>query len=375
MRRTTQAELGSEIRTLLRNGTAALTDATFQNPVSHYTDPVHLAHEVNTVFKHCPLVFGHASELPAPHDFVARDLAGVPVLVVRQDDGSIAAFMNVCRHRGAKVTLETCGHRSAFSCPYHAWTYRLDGSLARITNEADFGTVDKSEMGLVSLAAEERHGLVWLMLTPGQPIDVATFLGEILDDELAAYGLDGFVIDRSKRLPVATNWKVVVDGFLETYHLGVLHRTTIGPHIRSNLAPFRSFGPHGCMTAVRTSFDRVLDDPDGDAGPHLVNAYQVFPNTVLVWSGIHMELWLSFPTDDPGVTDVTVQVLGRADHVDAAPEYFDKNWTVVTDTVLTEDFVVGASIQVGFTSGAQTHLTFGRNEPGVQHFHRSLQSF
>lgn len=374
MQRSTRDRLASEIRGHLRDRSAAKAPEVATNPVSDYTDGRHLEREIDGLFRRFPVVFGHASEVASPRDVATRDLAGVPVLVARQDDGSVAAFLNVCRHRGAKVVVEPCGRHAAFTCPYHAWTYRLDGSLARITNAADFGEVDPSDMGLVRLAAEERHGLLWIMLTPGVPIDVAAHLGDELDDELATYGLGGFVVERSHRTTAPMNWKVVVDGFLETYHLGVLHRTTIGPHIRSNLAPFRPLGPHGCMTAVRTSFDRILDDPSADPAPHLVHAYQIFPNTVLVWSGYHFEAWLTFPTDRPETSDVTVQVLGRAAHVAETTDYWDKNWQVVRDTVLTEDFTIGESIQRGFRSGAQAQLTFGRNEPGVQHFHHWLRT-
>jgi phenylpropionate dioxygenase-like ring-hydroxylating dioxygenase large terminal subunit len=373
MRKETQEQLANEIESYWRAGSTALVEETYRNPVADYTDPTRLRAEMQLLFRTCPLVVGHCAELPLPRDFVARDVAGVPILVVRQDDGTIITFLNVCRHRGSKVTVEDCGHRGVFTCPYHAWSYRLDGSLLNVSNPDDFGEVIREDHGLVRLATEERHGLIWAVLVPGSTIDVGKFLGDELDDELASYGLDGFAVERSHTTSVQTNWKVIVDGFLETYHLGFLHSTTIGPHVKSNLAPFRSFGPHGCMTAVRNSFERTLTNTSGDPGPHLINAYQIFPNTVLVWSGIHMEAWMSFPQrDQPGASDVTVKVLGRADHVSAETDYWEKNWQVVTNTVLTEDFVVGAGIQQGFSSGAQTHLTFGRNEPGVQHFHKSI---
>ena len=377
MQRHTQEQLAVEINGFLRTGTTAMAGDVYQNPVTDYTDAQHLARETSELFRTYPIVVGHRSECSAPRDFFARDIGGVPVLVVRQHDGSIGAFLNVCRHRGSKVMIEACGQRSVFSCPYHAWSYRLDGSLVGVPNHDDFGEIDRAELGLVRLPVEERHGLIWVVLTPGGSIDVAGHLGEELDDELDGYGLDGFLVERSNTTSVAANWKVVVDGFLETYHLGVLHRTTIGPHIRSNLAPFRSFGRHGCMTAVRTSFDKVRDvEPArADLRPHLVNAYQIFPNTVLVWSGIHMEAWLSFPeTNHPGRTDVTVKVLGAAEHLAQETDYWNRNWEIVTDTILGEDFTIGRGIQQGFSSGAQTHVRFGRNEPGVQHFHQALRA-
>lgn len=377
MRRETQEALAAEINRMLETGTTTMAAGVMQNPVAEYTDPNRLADE-HEFLRLVPIVAGRSSQLPNPKDFITIDIVGVPILLVRQNDDTLRAMLNVCRHRGSKVTFEPCGNRTVFSCPYHAWSYRSDGSLLSISHENDFGDVEHDELGLTELAVEERHGFIWVLPTPGKPIDVAAFLGAELDDELAGYGLEGFVVERSSTSEVATNWKVVIDGFLETYHLNILHRTTIGPHIRSNVAPFRSFGPHGCMTAVRTNFDKVRhDDLDStNLTPYLVNAYQIFPNTVLVWSGVHLEAWLSFPgplaNDGAGVSTVTVHVLGAETHVQTEPEYFEKNWDVVKSTVLGEDFLVGAAIQLGFSSGAQTHVTFGRNEPGVQHFHQSL---
>ena len=371
----TQRELAQQVVTFLESGSTSMAADVFHNPVADYTDVHHLQLETTNLFRVDPLLIGHASQCANPRDFLTRDVAGVPVLVVRQRDSSLAAFLNVCRHRGSKVEFDACGQRNSFSCRYHAWTYRLDGSLASVPHSDDFGPLDRAKHGLVALPVVERHGLVWVGLTPGTGIDVAAHLGPELDAELASYGLEGFVVERTETRTIDLNWKVVIDGFLETYHLGVLHRTTIGPHIRTNVAPFRSFGAHGCMTAVRTSFDKIRyeDLATVDAGQHLVHAYNVFPNSVMVWSGKHMELWISYPvTGHPGHTNVTVHVLGEKSHVAEDPGYFDRNWIVITDTVLTEDFMIGQSIQQGFTSGAQTHVTFGRNEPGVQHFHRSL---
>ncbi len=373
MQPATQKKLAEEIRAHLRTGSTALADAVLRNPTSEYIDPDHLRRELRDVFANAPVVVAHASELALPNDFVAVDVAGSPLLLIRQADGNVGAFLNVCRHRGSKVATEPCGHRSVFTCPYHAWSYRPNGDLLHVPHANDFGAISREDYALVALPAEERHGLVWVTLTAACPIDVAGFLGPELDAELASYGIERFAVDRTHQVDVATNWKVIIDGFLETYHLGVLHRTTIGPHIRTNLAPYRAFGPHGCMTAVRTSFDRPGTDPHADPGPHLVNAYQIFPNTILVWSGVHFEAWTAFPrVDDPSMSDVTVRVLGRADHLTEATDYWDRNWEVVTSTVLGEDFTVGASIQQGFAAGAQPYVTFGRNEPGVQHFHRSL---
>jgi phenylpropionate dioxygenase-like ring-hydroxylating dioxygenase large terminal subunit len=345
------------------------------NPVAEYTDPRRLAQEQDVLFRHTPVVVGHASQCPEPYDFVTCELAGIPVIVTRQPDRSLRAFLNVCRHRGCRVTFEECGHRGSFTCPYHAWGYRADGSLATIPYEDGFAGLDRREMGLVALPVQERHGLVWVVLTPGGTIDVAAHLGE-LDEELGSYGLEGFVVERSTLLPAPFNWKLVVDGFLEVYHLRFLHAATIAPYIMTNLAPFEPIGHHGRMVAVRTSYAaaRAEQADQLDLMPEVAVIYQIFPNTILIWQADHFETWFVSPAgDDPAGSTSLVQLLTpRPTASDDEQRHWDRNWKVLMDTVAQEDFVASTAIQRGFGVGAQTHLTFGRNEPALQHYHRTL---
>ena len=208
-----------------------------RNPVAQYIDRHAGAEKAEVVL---PLSRGGGPPLAVRggRGLLHRDVVGVPVLVSRQDDGSLKALLNVCRHRGSLVTFEECGNRRSFTCPYHAWTYRADGSLSNIPYDEGFEGLDRSTMGLVELPVEERHGLIWVVLAPGQPIDVASHLGA-LDEELASYAIGDYLVERSTILRADLNWKIVVDGFLETYHLRFLHSSTVGPYIKTNLAPSR----------------------------------------------------------------------------------------------------------------------------------------
>lgn len=367
MRTEGQARLKAEVDHYLATGTTAMAETEYRNPVAVYADAGHLAAE-HAVLRSSPLVVAHGSEVPNPGDFVTNDLSGVPVLVVRQSDGSVKAFVNLCRHRGSPVALEPSGCERRFTCPYHAWTYKLDGSLGAIPNEEGFPGVDRAEMGLVALPCEVRHGLVWVMVTPGAVIDVAGFLGAELDAELASWTIDGFVVERSTTLTEDANWKLIVDGFLETYHLRFLHAATVGPYIHSNLSPFQSYGPHG-----RSGFARTRYSPDDDR-PTMYNLgviYQIFPNTVLVWQSTHFERWTMYPhATDPGRSVSYTSILapeGRSDDVGL----WDRNWKILLSTVQEEDWPVARATQSGFAANAMDSFVFGRNEPALQHFHRS----
>src|SRR5262249_32809044 len=149
---------------------------------------------------------------------LAFELCGVPVLLARGRDGELRAFLNVCRHRGARLLVEqgTVCRKQSLVCPYHAWTYRLDGTLAGMPRSEAFPCLDRAELGLRKLPIAVRHGLIWIVLDPSHegPLDVTTHLGE-LDHELEAIGLARHRFYRQHAVRRATNWKLIVDAFLE----------------------------------------------------------------------------------------------------------------------------------------------------------------
>jgi len=199
-----------------------------------------------------------------------------------------------------------------------------------------------------------------------------------LDAELGAFGLDQYVEERHVWLKDRLNWKLVVDGFLEAYHLPILHPKTAGRLIRARPAPFEKFGQHGRMVAVRKSFEQYMDADvaEIDLLPHIAIVYQIFPNSILVWQGGHFEFWSASPeTSDPEFSASRVSLLApSAEQAKGRAEHWDKNWDVLMQTVEDEDFPIGRDIQKGFATGFQDFVVFGRNESALQHFHRTLHS-
>lgn len=158
-------------------------------------------------------VLGHGSEIPDPGCFMVRDLLGESLLVVRDESGAVRAYYNVCRHRGSRLYAED-GRASHLVCPYHAWGYRLDGSL-RSAAALPAG-LDKSRFGLCKVPVHDVAGLLVASLT-GSP-DV----GQTLDREFAAglryHGIDRARIAARRSYPTRGNWKLVIENFIECYH-------------------------------------------------------------------------------------------------------------------------------------------------------------
>jgi len=139
------------------NGTTDLGDTLWREPVSHYFSRARFDAEI-ALLRRSPIPFCPSAALPEPGSFIARTAAGTPLLVVRDNEGVVRAFINACRHRGMQVASgEGCS--KTFSCPYHAWTYGLDGRLRGIPGEDAFPDIDKATHGLVPLSAREAGGL------------------------------------------------------------------------------------------------------------------------------------------------------------------------------------------------------------------------
>src|SRR5205814_8681 len=148
--------------------------------------------------------------------------------LVRDRRGAARAFLNVCRHRGAKVA-HGCGNAKAFSCPYHAWSYDLSGKLTFVPDERNFPGLEAERRGLRPLPVAEKHGMIWVIPTPAADgatsFDIDPWLGE-LGPELGGYGLERYHHYETRTLVEPMNWKLVEDTFLEGYHIGFLHQKT-----------------------------------------------------------------------------------------------------------------------------------------------------
>jgi nitrite reductase/ring-hydroxylating ferredoxin subunit len=367
-----QNQLFEEIRGYMAANATRLAPEDMHHRALAYYGAEHFARE-QALLRRQPLVVGHSGALARPGDCLAHDDAGAPIAMIRQEDGGLKAFLNICRHRGARPCPAGASHRPMMVCPYHAWTYALDGRLTSVPAQA-FPSVDLGAHGLVELPCEERHGLIWVVPTPGAAIDVARHLGP-LDGELASFGMGDLVLERDTVLAASINWKFVLDGFLEVYHIPKLHAGSIAPWIFGKYSPFDAFGRHGRLVGVRKSF-RGIRDAEFDSASFLAHVavnYQIFPNTIAVWQGDHFEIWTAYPGATPGGCVVRVQSLvTRAMAGDAHRSRWDRNWKVLIDTVVAEDWPMSEQVQrsLPFAPGGQ--VVFGRNEPGLQHFHRAL---
>ena len=377
MKRETQLELARVLQAYARDGSTALAPDVFRNPVAAYSDPARARLERDRLFRGQPLFMGLSCRLRNPGEFLTEEIAGVPVLLVRGQDRALRAFANICRHRGAPVA-SGCGQARVFACPYHGWTYGLDGKLAGIPEAESFPGIDKASHGLTPLPVGEGHGMIFVRLLPGAPleIDIGAHLSG-LRDEFDAYRFAGYSYFASEWMAPAINWKFGIDTFLEAYHLPALHRTTVAPLIRGNLGAFDGYGDHGRMTFLRFSSSAWDGKPDAEweVLPHIIAVYRLMPNTILVFQSDHLETWRMIPGETPDRSRIEFAFYTPEPVTTAkARAYWKKNYDLAIKTVLDEDFALGERMQRGFMSGLQAEVIYGRNEPALIHFHQCLRA-
>lgn len=376
MRHEDQVAVGQKLLRYLDEESTAMANGVYANNVSDYICPKQADAEKEQFFRKGPINIGLSCLVPKPGDFMTHDLTGVPILLVRRQDGLLGAFLNVCRHRGTRVA-EGCGNARVFTCPYHAWSYGADGKLRGRPDERSFVGYDKDKIALRPLPVVEKYGMIWVAPAPGPMFDIDQLLGG-LERDLAAYKLDGYHHYETRVLRRQLNWKMVIDTFLETYHLQFLHAKTIYPILHSNLATFDAFGRNLRMIAARRTIEQLRTTPQEEWNiiPLTAVVCVLFPNTAFIMQGDHLETWHVYPSGD-GVNESTMRVSFYTPEpaaTEKAKRYWNKNFDLLMATVEEEDFPMAEGIQRGFHSPAQEAIHFGSNEPALQHFHKSVKA-
>ena len=341
-------------------------------PLSAYTDESRFTEERQVVFFESPIAIALSLELPNAGDFQTQTVMGLPLLLTRDRDRKAHCFINVCRHRGAKVCSEDNGNQTRFSCPYHAWTYSNQGKLIGVYGEDSFGEVDRATMGLTELTCEERAGVIFACLTPSLQFDIDAWLGEFAE-KLGTQKLADWHL-YTERFLDGSGWKATMDGYLEVYHHDSVHGKTVGPHTVGNLLVHDTYGAHQRMAFARKNIHELNDRPpeSWDNPESFIRVvHSVFPNlSISAILGGQCLVGFIYP-GETSATTLTRQLILSA----AAPTTEDEQAAVETFSQMTlqavrdEDYALVATVQSGLGSGANDSFLVGRNEPAVQHYH------
>ena len=367
----TSSEEREIIRHLLdlteQNSTQMLPDVAV-NPVSNYTDPAKLEQEIDVLFRTFPIAIAHRSQLAEPGDFVTHDDTGVPIIVTRTESGEVKGHLNVCRHRGARIEDRACGNARRFTCPYHAWTYDLEGALRGMPQPFGFDSVDRAERGLVEIPAYEHHGLIWVVPSPLEyDIDMEAWLAP-LDEQLTGLDLGSHVVFETWALHRDMSWRLALEGFQESYHFCSAHRESACSNYLDNQSVWADYGPHVRHSVPLPSMLDLRDVPEDDweYRRHFMTQNFVFPANFVQSMTDHVYIHTIIPTGVGTCVFQCMMLVPEAPATEKAERYWRANYDVVR-RVFDEDFTIGEGIQRNFATGVNDTFVFGRYECGL-HF-------
>ena len=347
----------------------------FHIPTSRYTDPERLERE-QQVLRSLPTPVAHVSQLASPGSCLVHDALGVPILLVRGRDGALRAMLNVCRHRGTRLIESPgfCKVRKGFHCVYHGWTYDLEGALTHVPREELFPSLDKSCLGLTSLPVLERFGFVWVVAKPHEEYDFDTFL-DPLEPDLAPLGLESHVVFRRAMTTAKTNWKVVMEAFLDGYHVRHLHKNTVGPYFEGHQSYSELAGPHVRAVVGRGGFKEAVEKGEvEDIREVATPTYVFFPNTIFVAQPGFVSRATAYPL---GLDEIYWEhdlIIPEEPKTEKLRAHWELNYELIQNGVFkNEDLWVCQQIQSGLGSDANDRFTYGAEEAPIEWWHTELE--
>jgi choline monooxygenase len=359
-------------------GTTDEGDA-WREPVQNYLNPTRFTHELDTL-RAFPSVYLPSAAIPNAGDHAERVTFGVPLFAVRGRDGRARVFRNSCRHRGmALVEGPGCSH--ALVCRYHGWTYRLDGSLSHVPHPDAFPDLDMSARGLVEVESREVDGLIIIgplqsPATDSRRRQVESAMAALADgspwrDKLLP--AERLVVVRPTVRPM--NWKVLVEQFLEGYHIRTTHKDTFYPIQYDDLNVVEAFGPNTRITFPYKNIERLRDRPESTwtVDHRVTYVYHLFPN-VMFATFPNQALVITIDPIDIEHSTVTIYAMVTPKVIERAsadPEAAAGARSLLNDGGV-EDNEMSEGVQRGLHAGANEFVEFGRHESAIGRFHANL---
>ncbi|SCW72227.1 Phenylpropionate dioxygenase, large terminal subunit [Sphingobium faniae] len=348
--------------------------------VSHdiYTDPIRWEAE-RALLRTVPQLAGLSIQIQQAGDVLTFDHVGPQIMVIRQEDGGLKAFLNMCTHRAARI-VQDCGRIKRLTCPFHAWTFGLDGKLKAVPGKEFFDAAMLGSRDLIEVPVAEWAGLIFVRATAGgDPIVVEDWLGGYAD-HVKDFDLANAAYIDTGRLEVRTNWKYAIDTFSENYHLPALHTSSFGLDYVPNLLHYDAFGPHHRFALANKSFRATVGCEEAKWNdPDVAVIGFIFPNLILSMAptptGRHnLQLTRVYPgsaVDRTFSLTMTVALPGADSEEDIAFARATHDNILIINAQ--EDYLLAADAQRNLQFAPEDFMVlYASIEPAVQDFHRHL---
>lgn len=327
------------------------------------------------IFRRFPVPVTLAALLPEAGSIIAVEAYGMPLLVSRTRDGEVNVFVNSCQHKGAKLIEDCAVHsQSRMTCPYHAWTYGIDGKLIGVARADMFAGLDKSQRSLKRLPACVFGGVVYAQLDGGDP-DYSHLSDQIAADFTALGIADGHIYGR-QTFELKANWKVVLEPFLEGYHVQRLHAASIGNLFVDAPNIVDLFGANIRQVSGRIDYEPAMLDEDTEANIHklVTHAYTAFPNVVIVTSQYYTSVMILMPRDVDHTTVHYFMLTPGPATTPKAEEVFNRSYELIISVFGGEDFRAAEISQAGLATGVPEEIVYCGLEANIVHYYEALEA-
>ncbi|NBW75640.1 MAG: aromatic ring-hydroxylating dioxygenase subunit alpha [Sphingomonadaceae bacterium] len=359
-------------------------------PAARYTSPEYFALEQAHIFRKSWLFAAHIDEIPEPGCFMRWNNAGEPLIIVHGMDGTVRAFYNTCRHRGAPVVTVDRGKSPRLMCGYHNWTYKTDGSLVGVPETRDFVNLDMTCRSLIGVRCE-RFGNVIFVNFDDEAVSLLDWLGP-LADEWAEFGFDRVRLAARHSFDLNCNWKVAMEANMEVYHVPFIHPDTVAPLVDSK-RNFNSLYPHGharmlapAPSGTDRAHVRAIDSPPdwqqietvGELGRTCTQSYTLFPNWVSPLSSYFIPPLVFWPTS---LTTTRLELVtmaldwgdGPAPDLWTVPDATQPNGRAMS-SIIQEDTQFGEAIQRSMESSGFRSVPLSYQEARIYYFHQNCDA-
>ena len=360
-------------RTAPPDGFPKLTDI----PAGRYVDDAFLSLEEHGMWKRSWLYAGHDDQLPEPGSWFLTRNSGSPILVVRDLGGVIRAFYNTCRHRGGPLVKEDAGQSRGFVCGYHGWSYTLEGELTAIRDKRDFVDFDFACRSLIPVRCETLGG--WIFINENEEAQpLIRSLGPVAG-ELAQFQPDNLMLVDSRGYDVACNVKVLLDAFLEVYHLKSIHQDTVDRFLDHRGTTITLWpGGHSRMTTPNRRPDWI--DPGTKDMPVIPTvtemprdnnvSYNIYPNIVMPPSASGLPMLVFWPRTSKTMRIECHWFGPRLDKAELSPLWEKRIENF--ERILYEDTQFAPQIQESVESPGFKGIPLNYQERRIYHWHEEL---
>ncbi|WP_340609212.1 aromatic ring-hydroxylating oxygenase subunit alpha [Xenorhabdus bharatensis] len=342
----------------------------YESQVKHYICQDYFKEEQQTLWKKIPQFITPVQSLENIGDFITVDHQGrVPMIVSKVDSDRCAVFANVCPHRGARLENQPEGCKKAFVCPYHGWSFSHQGHLIAARWREAFPEIPDQYRSLNAISTQQRFGMLWQMPSDPQPDFSLDNWFAAIEDQMTAIGFEQHQLLNSRQRMVQANWKLLIENFIEYYHVQSLHRNSLAPTLNGQLYSLDSFAQHGRILTPLKNLAQVRQQTPHKIRREMVATYLLFPNVIIGVQPYHVFVSFYHPVSANQTWSETFNFIHQSDEEIKEVCQLDVEYLA---EALEEDYEAIEQVQKNLEVSHAPSLLYGEAESLISQLHRNL---